>query len=419
MLYERWRARVLECPNDLALWELSSGRKWTFQELGAASAERETRHWVSFPTGNSPEMILSVLRAWRHGQLVCPLESGQTPPEFPLPTSDMVHLKISSATSGPAKLIAFTAGQLAADAENIVTTMGLTREVPNVAFISLAHSYGFSNLITPLLLHGVPLVLGGMPLPESLRRVGELLPAFTLPAVPALWQTWHETKVIPPSVKLAISAGAPLPVALEQSIHEQSGLKVHNFYGASECGGIAYDSSLSPRQDSSAVGTPLHGVTLKVNAEGCLEVRGESVGTTYWPQSRQELRAGVYRTSDFAELVDGQVLLRGRSNDIINVAGRKVVPEFLEELLLRHPAVRDCLVFGLDSGDPQRGESIIACVESRVPVTPEAIRQHVQMLSESWQTPREIWFVSSLERNQRGKLSRADWRTRYLAGRKT
>ena len=55
-----------------------------------------------------------------------------------------------SATTGAARVIAFTAGQLAADVENIVATMGLRPNWPNLGVISMAHSYGFSNLVLPL-----------------------------------------------------------------------------------------------------------------------------------------------------------------------------------------------------------------------------------------------------------------------------
>ena len=71
--------------------------------------------------------------------------------------------------------------------------------------------------------------------------------ALTLPAVPALWRVWNDADAIPPSTRLAISAGAPLPVAVEREIFQRQGLKVHNCYGASECGGIAYDATMDPR----------------------------------------------------------------------------------------------------------------------------------------------------------------------------
>src|SRR5437667_4084262 len=100
-----------------------------------------------------------------------------------------------------------------ADAENIVATMGLRRDWPNFGVISLAHSYGFSNLVTPLLLHGIPLVLSHSALPESLRQIAGLGgEGITLAGVPALWRIWHEARVIGPQIRLAISAGAPLPL---------------------------------------------------------------------------------------------------------------------------------------------------------------------------------------------------------------
>src|SRR5204863_8752858 len=108
------------------------------------------------------------------------------------------------------RLVAFTAAQLVADAQNIIATMGLKPEWPNLGVISLAHSYGFSNLMLPLLLHGIPLILVGSALPEAVRRAAATEEAITLAAVPALWSRWHEVDSIPAHVTLAISAGAPL-----------------------------------------------------------------------------------------------------------------------------------------------------------------------------------------------------------------
>src|SRR5206468_3868811 len=124
----------------------------------------------------------------------------------------------------------------AADAENIVQTMGLRPEWPNIGMISLAHSYGFSNLVTPLLLHGIPLIVSHSGLPEALRSAMRSGPgSYTVPAVPALWRAWHEAGILSPSICLGISAGAPLPLQLEKEVFECSRFKIHNFYGASEC----------------------------------------------------------------------------------------------------------------------------------------------------------------------------------------
>ena len=207
MLYERWRKIAAERRGQPALRDAASGRRWTFGELLAAGEARTIGPaGTAFPQGHSPEFILDLLAAWRENKIVCPLEPGQTPPQVPIPPAGCVHLKCTSATTGAARVIAFTAGQLAADAENIVATMGLRPDWPNLGVISMAHSYGFSNLVLPLLLHGIPLTLAPSPLPEIVRRAMETETAITLAAVPAMWRAWHEADAIPPN-------NTPRPVA--------------------------------------------------------------------------------------------------------------------------------------------------------------------------------------------------------------
>jgi acyl-CoA synthetase (AMP-forming)/AMP-acid ligase II len=417
MLYERWRQVARTFSNAVALRDLASGKAWTFDEL-AADAERGGAAGdgrIAFPQGVSPEFILEVLRAWRTKKIVCPLETGKAIPHFetPLP-NDIAHLKSTSATTGSARMIAFSAEQLAADAENIVATMQLRPDWPNLGVISLAHSYGFSNLVLPLLLQGIPLILVNAPLPELLKRSATFGESLTLPAVPALWRTWHDADAIPSNVRLAISAGAPLPVALEQNVYARRGLKIHNFYGSSECGGIAYDTSSTPRSDAACTGAPMQNVKLSVAEDGCLEVRSRAVGLTYWPEPSPNLADGVFRTSDLAEISGDLIYLRGRASDQINVAGRKISPESIEKILSAHPSVRECLVFGSPVEHGDRSEIIVACIVGRSDATEDSLRNFMLEKLPAWQVPREWWFIDSLVVNERGKLSRAEWRKRFI-----
>ena len=415
MLYDRWRRTARANSHLTALLEPATGRRWTFSELfNAGQKQVQGPGAVDFPQGAGVEFILGVLAGWREHRVVCPLEAGQNAPPMRagLPAG-IAHLKMTSATTGQARLVAFTAEQLAADAQNITQTMGLRPDWPNLAVISLAHSYGFSNLVLPLLLQGIPLILVGSALPEALRQAATLQPQVTLAAVPALWRAWHEAEAIPRNVQLAISAGAPLPLALEQAVFAARALKLHNFYGSSECGGIAYDGALTPRSDGACAGAPLHQVKLSSSAAGCLEVRSAAVAETYWPDPSPDLGDGLFRTRDVGRLVDGQVYLSGRATDEINVAGRKVLPETIEAVLAAHPQVRACLAFGVPADDAQRGDTIVACIAGNKE-TGESVRQFALSHLPAWQVPREWWFVESLETNGRGKLSRAEWRKRYL-----
>ena len=206
---------------------------------------------------------------------------------------------------------------------------------------------------------------------------------------------------------------APLPLALEQAVFARSGLKRHNFLGAAECGGIAYDASDTPRTDASLVGTAMRNVALSRGEDGCLVVSGANVGETYWPEPDARLGSGTFRTNDLVELRDGGVFLRGRASDLINVAGRKVAPETIEQALLTHSAVRECLVLGLPSEDAARGDEVAAVVATREEVTVEQLRQFLHTRLPDWQIPREWRLVESLTVNARGKLSRAEWRSEF------
>ena len=415
MLYGRWRQIAQERGHGLALRDLAAGREWSFAELAAqAEAAPADGGPVACPQGHSAKFIFALLRAWRGNILVCPLEPDQEPPRFSAPPPPCCHLKTTSATAGPPRGVAFRAEQLAADSDNIVATMGLRADWPNLGVISLAHSYGFSNLVLPLLLNGIPLILAPSPLPEMVRRAAEGYADLTLAGVPALWRAWHEAGAILPSVRLAISAGAPLPLNLEQAVFAATGVKIHNFYGSSECGGIAYDRTDTPRTDDACVGSPMQNVEVALNEDGCLEARGSAVGETYWPDADAALAGGCFQTSDLAELRDGQVYLRGRLGDQINVAGRKVSPATIERALRENPTVKDCLVFGIPSSDRDRTDVIVACVVTAGPQDGARLKQFLLHKLPGWQVPREWWFVESLGANPRGKTPRTEWRRKYL-----
>lgn len=411
MLYDRWRAIALDRRGDIALDDRVSGRRWTFGQIliRADLSSDPGSAWVC-PLGNDAGFIFELLRAWRHQRVACPLEANDSAPALALPSRDIVHVKRTSATTGSARYVAFTEDQLASDPTNIVETMGLRPEWPNLGVISLAHSYGFSNLVLPLLLHGIPLILLNSPLPEALRLFEPTGEGLTLAGVPTLWRVWQEAEAIPKNVRLAISAGAPLPLTLEHEVFEKRGLKIHNFLGASECGGIAYDRSEAPRKDATEVGGPMENVNVSAN-EGQLEVRGPAVAKTYWPSAEAGLGDGVFRTSDLVEIRDGILYMRGRASDVMHIAGRKVAPEEIERALAKHPGVKECLVFDA----PRAGEEnqIVAIVVGAA--ERETLQHFLAGQIPAWQIPRQWRFVESLGANERGKVSRAQWRQNFLS----
>ena len=428
MLFDCWREVVARNSHFVALRILATGEAVTFAQLGEELEKRaplatEQIYPVSTEEGGGRQLILETLRAWRDAAILLPYEGGAIPPlpNAPFPEK-VVHLKLTSGSTGSPRFVAFSAAQLAADAAQICVSMGLRADGPNLGVISLAHSYGFSNLVLPLLLHGIPLWLGESALPGGLRAAfASMKQPCALPAVPAMWRAWHGSGVLEGApVKLATTAGAPLPVELEQAIYDASGLKIHNFYGSSECGGIAYDATEVPRADARLAGTVMRGVTLETSADGCLTVRSAAAGLGYWADEPEDktsaLREGTFHTTDLADLSpDGSLYLLGRQSDVIHVAGRKLNPGEVEAMLLAHPAVRHCVVFGIPSADGLRQEEIVACVHAEPTAEHSQIEMWLRGQLPAWKCPRRWWWREDLTPNERGKISRSEWRGRFLA----
>ena len=78
-----------------------------------------------------------------------------------------VLLKLTSGTTAAPRAVRFRSAQLLADAEQICDTMGIFDADLNFAVIPLSHSYGFSNLITPLLVRGVPMAISNDRMPRA------------------------------------------------------------------------------------------------------------------------------------------------------------------------------------------------------------------------------------------------------------
>ncbi len=420
-LYQRWLETCAAHQRTLAVRDIVAGRQWSFGDLAAAVAALPRLEPGSFvvatPEQGMVAMILKTLQAWRDAAVLMPLESAaETPAEWPEVPAGIVHVKTTSGSSGQPRRVLFSAAQLAADHDQIRAGMRLSNDAPNLAVISPAHSYGFSNLVLPLLLSGMPMIVPGDPMPGTLRRVLAANPQpVTLPAVPVMWRAWQKAGLLPElRCALAITAGAPMPLELEIEFFERAGLKVHNFYGASECGGIAFDDREEPRSSAAEAGRPMRAAEVTLAADGCLEVRGAAVAAGYAGGGEDErLRGGVFRTGDLARVVDGRVFLEGRVTDTIHVAGRKVSPQVVEAALARQPGVRHCVVFGVASADSARVQEIVACVNAEPGVTLEALQAALRAELPAWQLPRRWWCTAELTPDVRGKISRAQWSERF------
>src|SRR6266404_120999 len=107
-------------------------------------------------------------------------------------------LKLTSGTTAAPRAIRFRSEQLLADCEQICDTMGISDVDLNFGVIPISHSYGFSNLLTPLIARGVPLVVSQDRTPRAVLADIAKTDATGFPVMPLFYQAFCEMKNIPP-----------------------------------------------------------------------------------------------------------------------------------------------------------------------------------------------------------------------------
>ncbi|HTD01250.1 MAG TPA: class I adenylate-forming enzyme family protein [Chthoniobacterales bacterium] len=328
-------------------------------------------------------------------------------------------LKLTSGTTAAPRAIRFGSEQLLADCDQICDTMGISGVDLNFGVIPISHSYGFSNLLTPLIARGVPLVVSQDRTPRAVLADIAKTDATVFPGMPLFYQAFCEMENIPPLPKLrvCISAGAPLPIATAKKFREKFALPIHSFYGASECGGICYDRE-AKNEIEGFVGAPMKDVDLEMidpNAQSSqARVRSAAVGDGYFPDADEEkLGNGIFVPDDLLARHGSGFKIVGRVSDVINVAGKKVNPAEIEERLLHFPGVRQAVAFGRPAGAGLRNEEVAACVVANVNLRENELMEFCRTALSAWQVPKRIFIVESIPTTERGKISRRELAKRF------
>ena len=220
-------------------------------------------------------------------------------------------------------------------------------------------------------------------------------------------------------VKHFVSTSAALPPSTAEAFRRRFGREIVQYYGSGECARASsnWNEDISKR---GSVGRPTGGYKFKLEgvpdeasgpeSVGELLVRGPGLFDAYykpWRLKDEVLEKGWFRTGDLARRdADGYYWIVGRTTDIINVAGVKVHPQRLEEILLRHPAVEEAVVYG--APDARFGESPRAKVKVRsgMKATEKEILDFANDRLSVFFMLRGVSFVSDIPKTATGKPRR-------------
>jgi long-chain acyl-CoA synthetase len=235
-------------------------------------------------------------------------------------------------------------------------------------------------------------------------------------------------------LRLVRSITAPLSPQVARRFHGKFGVFVLNSYGQTELGGevvgwTTADLRQFGESKLGATGRPYSNIDLRIRRDDGSEAEPDELGEIF---VRSPFRmsgyaradgaadhseddrfvSGYLRTGDLGRLdADGFLWVEGRVSDMINRGGLKVFPDEVEEVLRRHPAVRDAGVAGQPDG--RLGEVPHAWIVSEQSIDPAELTAWCRKHLAPYKVPVGYTRISALPRSDIGKLLRRELAARH------
>jgi long-chain acyl-CoA synthetase len=334
----------------------------------------------------------------------------------------------TSATTGRPKGVMLTHANIVSNSHATVHHLRMTPEDRGLCALPLFHCFGQNFIMNAVVNSGGTLVLQERFVPEEFLRALVQERISLLYAVPTMYVLLLGANVASydlGSLRLCFSAAAMLPQDVEQRWHGTTGHWIHQGYGLTECSPFA-SYNHDTRHKPGSVGTPIENVEMKVVDEhgvdlpdgelGEILIKGPNVMKGYFRNREatvHTVRDGWLHSGDIGyQDPDGYYYVVDRVKDMINVAGFKVFPREVEEVLFRHPAVKEAAVVG--KPDPVRGEAVQAFVVLKEGSQADAhdLIALCQGRMASYKVPETVEFLPALPKSPTGKILKKELRAR-------
>lgn len=318
-------------------------------------------------------------------------------------------------------------GQIAAAARNINRFVGTAQDDVELLALPLGHSFGLGR-VRCCLSAGATLVLhGGIANAGRLFKAMETAGATGFAMVPAGWRYLRRMSGLrlgdfAHRLRYVEMGSATLSVAEKRELADllpATRLCMH--YGLTEASRSAFWEFHTDAAHLDSVGRPTPGVTIAIlsddghtlppGEEGEICVGGDHTARHYLSddESGDASAGGLFRTGDLGR-VDGEgyLHLTGRKKEQINVGGKKVSPDEVEEALMQIDGVADCACVGAADPAGVLGEVVKACVVRKDGscVSPKEVREAMSGKMEAWKLPVVIEFVEMIPTTENGKKQR-------------
>lgn len=345
-------------------------------------------------------------------------------PPTPADPDETAVIIYSSGTTGAAKGIALSHYNCVVSAHQLVAWVQLAERDRILAILPLFHIFGMSVTMNAPIVAGVETIL----LPrfdarEVLRTIQRDRPTF-FTGVPGMFVAFSHLPDIArydlSSLKCIFVGGAPLTQAIKETFEARTGARMIEGYGLTEAMPVT-GTPYRGRSKPGSVGVPFPDVALKIvsldtgeavapGVWGEIVVRSPGMTRGYYGQERETSAAivdGWLHTGDIGYMdTDGFVFVMDRTKELIYVDGCRVFPREIDELLYRHPKVKEGVTVGFP--DVARGERIRAFVVLKPgeAAAPEEILAYLGAQLPAHKVPHELEFRAELPKSPIGKIVR-------------
>jgi len=337
----------------------------------------------------------------------------------------------TSGTTNKPKGVVSTHGNIEAQISSLVNAWEWNENDQIPLILPLHHIHGIINSLScPLWIGAKVDILGAFEVEKVVKAVFKNeYTVFT--AVPTIYFSLIDklesmnkkeldlTKEKFKAMRLMMSGSAALAPEIHRKWNELTGQALLERYGMTEIG-MALSNPLNGEKRPGSVGQALpkvevclmedNKVITEENIPGEVMIKGPQVFLEYWNQERttkDSFFEGWFKTGDVAELVDGYYKILGRDSvDIIKSGGYKISALEIEDVLLRHPVIKECAVVGI--ADQKWGELVAVALCCSENLTLEEIQTwSLDFLSE-YKIPRNLKIFEELPKNAMGKVVKTE-----------
>lgn len=339
-------------------------------------------------------------------------------------------LLLTSATTGKAKGVMLTAGNIAANYDRTPGWLGLDQSSVILCALPLYNTFGLNQCINAMLVTGCTLVLlERFDAQRCIETIGALKCTF-FPAVPTMLQKIIDhpcaSREALHHLRKVMTGGAPVPSTMLRRLLELAPeVEVLTGYGLTEATALVTLTDVRLGDDGRIVrdrtiGRVLDGMTLSIVDEdgrslaagetGEIVISGPNVMQGYYrapEESAAALDGSMLRTGDIGYLdADGYAYIVDRKKDIIIRGGQNIYPADIEEVLYQVPGVCEAAVVACP--DELLGEVPIAFVALRAgaAVTTDVMLEHCRASLAGYKCPARIDVLDELPKGPTGKILR-------------